>query len=156
MPPFYFLFPELPAEEYNATITEVREVAKPHVQIFDEDPHFLNGLEVGADLMEARNVQRAYPASAAIRRLSARFSNIVHRTGQYSLGLADGGKSGVQLRDQVIGLRQSKKPAMFLVVVGGHGSFLEGDVPHLSKRLQQRLSIVVCSGWERGGSRKKS
>ena len=89
MPPFYFLFPELPAEEYNATITEVREVAKPHVQIFDEDPHFLNGLEVGADLMEARNVQRAYSTSPAIRRLSAGFSDVIHGSGQHRLGLAD-------------------------------------------------------------------
>ena len=107
-------------------------------------------------MMEARNVQRAYPASAAIRRLSTRFSDIVHCTGQYSLGLADGGKSGVQLRNQMVGFRDSKQPVMFLVVFGAHGSFLPGDVPHLSKTLQPRLSIVGCQGWERGAESKKS
>jgi hypothetical protein len=128
VPPFDFLFTELPAEKYNAAVPKMRKVAKTHLEVFHKYTQFLDGLEIGADLLQARNIERTDRASPSILSLSAGLPNIVFRSSQDGLGLSDRHQSGIQVGYQVIGFRQGKEPVMFLIVAMGHEELQDTEV----------------------------
>ena len=59
MPPAYIFLAELPAQIDDSTITDMREIAQPKIDIFDDDSQFMNRMEVGADVLEALDVMDA-------------------------------------------------------------------------------------------------
>lgn len=128
MPPFDFLFAELPAEKDDAAVSKMGKIAKPHLEVFHEDTHFLDGVQVGADLLQARYIERTDGTSASILGPGAGFPNILFRSSQYGLGLSDRRQSGIQLRDQVIRLRQGKEAVMFLIVTLGHRRLRQSQI----------------------------
>jgi hypothetical protein len=81
------------------------KVTQTHFEVFHEHTHFMNGLQVGADLLQARYIEWTDSAPATILCLSAGFPNILFGSGKDGLRLSDRSQSGIQLRDQMIGLR---------------------------------------------------
>src|SRR5438128_36877 len=54
-----FRLAELPAEVDDPIVILVREVAEADVEVLDQDPHFLDGLDAVADPLEGPDVARA-------------------------------------------------------------------------------------------------
>ena len=53
MPPFDFWLAVFPAQKYDTAVSQVRKIAEPQIDVFDENAHFLNGLQILTDLVQA-------------------------------------------------------------------------------------------------------
>jgi hypothetical protein len=51
MPPADLVFSIFPAEVYDPSLKHIWKVAQPHIDVFDNDPELVYGLQAGADLM---------------------------------------------------------------------------------------------------------
>jgi hypothetical protein len=51
MPPLDFRLAILPTEKHDTAVSKMRKIAEAEIDIFDKDAHFLDGLEVCADLV---------------------------------------------------------------------------------------------------------
>lgn len=65
MPPPNFALSKFPAQIDDSSIQQVRKVAEPHIDILDEHAHFLDNLEVLADLLQCSDIGGTGEASPA-------------------------------------------------------------------------------------------
>ena len=56
VPPFDLCFAVFPAEKDDTAISKMGEVAETEINVLDENAHFLDGLEIGTDLVQARYI----------------------------------------------------------------------------------------------------
>ena len=52
MPPFDFWLAVFPAQKYDTAVSQVRKIAETEIDVFDENAHFLNGLQILTDLVQ--------------------------------------------------------------------------------------------------------
>ena len=77
MPPEYFFLAELPAQIDDSTITDMREIAQPKIDIFDCDSQFKDRMDVGADALEALDVMDANRRTATQAGVGRRFPHFL-------------------------------------------------------------------------------
>src|SRR5437867_5074943 len=65
MPPSNVAFPKFPAQIDDSSVQEVRKVAEPHIDIFDEHAHVLDNLEILTKLLERSDIGGTGEASPA-------------------------------------------------------------------------------------------
>lgn len=65
VPPSDLFFAKFPAQVYDPTLKLAGEVAKSHVNIFDDDSHLVDCLQAAAYLMKGSNVKGTDRASTS-------------------------------------------------------------------------------------------
>ena len=77
VPPSYFFLAELPAQIDDSTITDMREIAQPKIDIFDDDSQFKDRMDTGADVLEALDVMDANRRTATKAGVGRRFPHFL-------------------------------------------------------------------------------
>src|SRR5919106_6674367 len=114
MPPPNLCFAALPAKIDDSTVHVMRKVTQSHVQVLDEDSHFLDRLEVFAQLLKGRNIDSSGVASASEARFRTGLLDFLLHAAQYLLGSTDLGQVPFKFWDETIRLREGKHPLQIL------------------------------------------
>ena len=84
MPPADFFLAEFPAQVDNPTITDMREVAQPKIDVLYYDSQLMNRMKVDADVLEAFHIGYACwcpTPETGIRRCFSRLIASSHKDG---------------------------------------------------------------------------
>ena len=79
MPKAYLFLAELPAQIDDSTVTNMRKIAQPKIDIFDDDPQFMDRKEIGADVLETLHVMGPDRGTAPQAGLSRCFPHFLAR-----------------------------------------------------------------------------
>jgi hypothetical protein len=120
MPPADLLFAELPAQIDDPAVTEMREIAEPEVDVFDDDPQFMDRAEAGADVLKTLDIMGADCCAASVVGVGRGFLNFLASLHQDPFSLKDGGQMRSELRDQLIGFKKGKDSGWSGFVVVSH------------------------------------
>ncbi len=108
MPPSNLRFPVPPTQVHDATLHEVRKIAKAHVKILYVDPQFLDFIQLMGDILERSNIMGSRTAPSAELGFGARFLDFWLRPNEDGLAASDGRQMFFQLGDELIRFRKTK------------------------------------------------
>jgi hypothetical protein len=119
MPPTDLFFAELPAQVDHPAVSEIRKIAEPEVDIFDNDTQFMNCAEIRTDVLKALDVMGANRCAASVVGIGRGFLHFLASLKQDTFPLLDSGQMGLELRDQLISFKERKDSVWsgFVVVV---------------------------------------
>jgi hypothetical protein len=121
VPPADFFLAQFPAQINDSAITDMRKVTQPKINVLNNDPQLMDGMEVDADVLEAFHVGCANWRSASVTgigRCSAHLLAGAHKDG---FPFPDGRQMQLELGNQLIGLVERKNaPRSRFVFIACH------------------------------------
>ena len=90
VPPADFFLAQFPAQVDDSTLTDMREVAQPKIDVLYHDSQLMDGVEVGADVLEAFHVGYTRWCPASKTRVGRCFAHLLAGSHQDGLTFPDG------------------------------------------------------------------
>jgi hypothetical protein len=108
VPPADFFLAQFPAQINDSTITDMRKVTQPKINVLNNDPQFMDGMEVDADVLEAFHVGCANWCSASVTGIGRCLAHLLAGAHKDGFAFPDGRQMQLELGNQLIGFVERK------------------------------------------------